>query len=170
VVVLSNFINLFLFHFTKLNQDYFFWCNLFIETILIALIYLENNESKILKKIVMLFLILSTLLFLFTFKLDLNDRFTFYGTFSRGALTILSITIIFERYLKSTYDSLFEDFTFNFSSAGLLFSGLQLYVMIFNNIIIVQLDYLFLYTWPIIQISSIIYYLLISRAIWKLKN
>ena len=169
-VVLSNLINLLLFHFTKLNQDCFFWCNIFFETVLIAFVFLENNDSKVLKKIIYAFFILSTLLFLFTFKLELSIRFTFYGTFSRAALTILSILLIIERYLKSTYDSLFDDYVFNFSSAVLIYCGLQLYVMIFNNIILNQLDKLFLYTWPIIQISSIIYYLLISRAIWKLKN
>lgn len=169
-IVISNLINSILFYLTNFNQDYFFWSNLFIETLLISLLFLIFFNNKFFKKILVVFIVLCVLTFIYSFQLDLMNRFTFYGTYSRITLSILSIFIIIERYFNSEFDSLFDDFIFNYSSAVLLYSGLQFYVMIFNDLIIEKLDSLFLFTWPIIQISSVLYYLILSRAIWKLKN
>jgi hypothetical protein len=169
-IFLANFINLILFHFTSINQDYFFWFNLLFETILIGLIFFTNYDTNWIKKILVGFLILSLVIFLISTRLELSNRFTFYGTYSRISITILSIIVLIQRYYNSQKCSLFEDFLFNFSSATIMYAGLQLYVIIFNNIIMDRFDDLFPYTWPIIQLSSIIHYFLIVRALWKLKN
>lgn len=169
-IALSNIINLLLFHFTNLNQDLFFWCNLYIETFIILLGFYFFVKTKLLKKIIIYVILFSTLMFIWTMKLEIGNRFTYYGTFSRIILTIMSILILVSQYLKSIHFSIFSDFTFNFSASVLIYCGLQLYVMVFNNIISEHYETLFIYTWPIIQISSILHYLTLSISIWKLKN
>lgn len=169
-IALSNIINLLLFHFSNINQDLFFLSNLFIETFIILLVYYSFVSSKSLKKIIIYVLLFSTLMFIWTMTLGIGNRFTYYGTYSRITLTIMSILIIISQYLKSIDFSLFSDFRFNFSASVLIYCGLQLYVLVFNNIISEHLETLFIYTWPIIQISSILHYLTLSISIWKLKN
>lgn len=171
VSVFSNLSNLILYHFTKIDQTSLFTLYISIQNCLLILILCKRKIFN--HYYLSFFYILLTLNFAFyiySLTFSPSERYNYFGTFSRIIMSILSIIIIIERYFKSKDDSLFDDFIFNLSISILLYNGLQLYVSFFNTIILERADELFLYTWPIVQISSIIYYLLISRAIWKLKN
>ncbi len=171
VIVFANISNLVFFHLTDIDQKYFFSFYLLIQNCLLILSFNELYNFKKFYKYSLYFIItLNVIFYLFSLNYSSLDSYNFYSTFSKTIMSILSIIFIIERYNNSNCDSLFEDFIFNLSISIILYNGLQLYVVFFNSIILERIDDLFLYTWPIVQISSILYYLLISRAIWKLKN
>jgi hypothetical protein len=169
--VIVNFLNLFLFHFTNLDQSNLFSLHILTEDCLIFLIFREIYKSHLLtRKLFMVIIISNIVFFLVLLSFSAIERLNIFSNFSTILMLFTSIVILIYTYKKSLCENLFDDFTFNFSIAILINNGLQLYISFFNSIILKRADDLFLYTWPIVQISSILYYLLISRAIWKLKN
>lgn len=171
VIVFANISNLVFFHLTDIDQKYFFSFYLLIQNCLLILSFNELYNFKKFYKYSLYFTItLNVIFYLFSLNYSSLDSYNFYSTFSKTIMSILSIIFIIERYNNSNCDSLFEDFIFNLSISIILYNGLQLYVVFFNSIILERIDDLFLYTWPIVQISLIVYYVLLTRAIWKLKN
>ncbi len=171
VIVFANISNLVFFHLTDIDQKYFFSFYLLIQNCLLILSFNElYNFKKFYKHSLYFTITLNLIFYLFSLNYSSLDSYNFYSTFSKTIMSILSIIFIIERYNNSNCDSLFEDFIFNLSISIILYNGLQLYVVFFNSIILERIDDLFLYTWPIVQISLIVYYVLLTRAIWKLKN
>jgi hypothetical protein len=171
ITAFSNLSNLILFYFTEFDQvNLFSLYMLFQNCFLILAFHKFYHFNRFYLNPFYILIILNIVFYLITLKYSPIDRYSYFGTYSKSIMSILSISIIIERYFKSKSISLFEDFIFNLSIAVVLYNGLQLYVAFFNSIILKHVDELFLYTWPIVQISSITYYLLITRAIWKLKN
>ncbi len=166
-----NLLNLVLFYFTDFDQINLFSIHNIIENCLIIFVFNSFEKEQFFKrKLSLAFITLNLSVFLFLLNFNPNDRFTYFSTFSILFMSFFSVVIIIDRYKNSHFDNLFDDFSFNLSIAILLYNGIQLYVIFFNSLILQNADQLFLNTWPIVQISSIIYYLLITRAIWKLKN
>jgi len=170
-LVVVNVLNLVLFYFTDFDQINLFSIHNLIEKCLIFLIFNKlKNRGFFNEKLSFSFIVINLGVFLFLLNHNANDRFNYFSTFSIIFMSLFSVLIIIDRYINSQFVNLFDDFSFNLSAAILLYNGLQLYVIFFNSLILQNADKLFLYTWPIVQISSILYYILISRAIWKLKN
>ncbi len=170
-LVIVNLLNLVLFYFTDIDQINLFSIHNLIENCLIFLIFNNlKNLGFFNEKLCFSIIIFNIGLFLFLLNYNANDRFNYFSTFSIVFMSLFSVLIIIDRFRNSQYVNLFDDFSFNLSTSILLYNGLQLYAIFFNSLILQNADKLFLYTWPIVQISSILYYLLISRAIWKLKN
>lgn len=168
-ILLINIINLVLFKFSNIDQNSLFSAHLLIELILIVLIfkhYSENNFAWFYN------FLLGLIIVVFVISLFYNPdvRFSMFGLFCKLLLSILSVVIIIIQYLKSQKESLINDSVFIFSSGVLIYNGIQIYITIFDNVIRNQGNDLFFMIWPIIQIGTIVYYLLISRSIWILKN
>jgi hypothetical protein len=168
-ILLINITNLVLFKFSNIDQNNLFSAHLLIELILIVLIYKEYSKMRFVRVYNLLFWLIICVFVLSLFYSP-EIRFSMFGLFCKLLLSFLSIFLIIIQYFKSQKDSLLNDSVFIFSSGVLIYNGIQIYITIFDNIIREQGNDLFFMIWPIIQIGTIIYYSLISRAIWILKN
>ena len=170
-LTVANLINLFLFLFTNINQNSLFSVHLYLTTFLILLTVNSIIVLNIFFRISIYFLLLlQTIIFIIFLQIEPENRFTYFGIYSNVLLSFVSVVVLFDRYNKSNHVSLFNDFGFNVYSAVLLYNGLQFYVLILNRIVRENVNELFLYTWPFIQVSSILYHLMLTRALWKLNN
>lgn len=169
--VVINLLNLFLFYYTNLDQTNLFSTHIFTENCLILLIFRETKKSNYLaSKLFFLLVLLNVVFFLSLFMYNSIERLVIFSLFSTLLMLLISITLLIQTYIKSQYENLLDDFLFNFSIAIIIYNGLQLYTSFFKSVILLKADELFLYSSFIVQVSSITCYLLITRAIWKLKN
>lgn len=168
-IFVVNFSTLLLYVFTQCNQNYLIFAHVFISGWLLLLLFkIWSKQNKTLINIILTINFFSFLNFIFDDNLDLS--LSYYSTIMNICFSILAIVGILQTYKYSTEISLFADRLFILSAAILLYCGLQNYVLIFESIIRSNQDQLFYYTWPIVQISSILYYILISLSIWKSKT
>lgn len=148
--------------------------HIFIETTIILLMFKEwNSNIKSIQKLCLIIIVINIILFFFfsfgsTFILQ--DTIGLYSFTVNLILSFLSLAMVIYLYFHSLYNSLLEDKLFIMSSALILYNGLQIYVSVFESTIRKDSGYLFLIIWPIVQLSTIIYHILITRTIWILKK
>jgi hypothetical protein len=169
-----NFLTLLLFLFTNYNQNNLFFWNTFVESILVMFAFkFWSKELNTLNRLSTLLIFVNVAIFgLFYIILDFKfeERLSFYTLVMNILLSFFSIYVVLENYKNSVYDSLLHDKLFVFASGLLLYNGLQVYVSMYDSVIRKDNYQLFLFTWPIVQISGIFYYILLSRVVWISKK
>ncbi len=170
-ILLVNFSNLIIFLFSKFDQINIFSIHVFFESTLLLFLFKEQLVlTELLRKFFSILVLIHIIFFTYVLTISPDERFTLFGAYSKILLSLIAVILIVLRYRIYEDDSLSNDFFFNISAAVLIYNGMQLYVVIFNSLFRFQLESLLIFTWPIIQLSTFIYHILISRAIWKLKN
>ncbi len=166
---LINVTNLLLYTFTNIDQNNLFSIHLFVELTLIILIFRVYSTAK-LRRFYNLLLFVIICVFGYSLSFSAEIRFSMFGLFCKLLLSFLSVFVIVNQYFKSEKDSLLIDGVFIFSSGVLIYNGIQIYITINYSLIKDQKFDLILMIWPIIQIGTVIYHTLISRALWILKS
>ncbi len=169
-----NFLTLLLFLFTNYNQNNLFFWNTFVESVLLMFAFnYWSKEKKVLQKLTTILIFVNVAIFvLFYMILDFKfeERLSFYTLAMNILLSFFSIYVVLDAYKNSIHDSLVKDKLFVFASGLLLYNGLQVYVSMYDSLIRKDDYQLFLMTWPIVQISTVFYYTLLSRVVWISKK
>jgi hypothetical protein len=151
----------------------FFW-NTFIESVLLMFAFnFWSNEKKVLHWFSLILIFVNCMIFvLFYLILDFKfeERLSFYTLVMNIILSFFSIYVVLDAYTNSKHDSLMNDKMFVFASGLLIYNGLQVYVSMYDSLIRKDDYQLFLMTWPIVQISTVFYYSLLSRVVWISKK
>jgi len=163
-----------LFLFSNYNKDSLIFWHVFISSLFLNFIYIKWGKAyKFFGYLNVLNILICVFVFVIIYSIDnwnIESKLSFYSTLLNFSFSLLSIYAIIVCYNNSQFDSLFKDKFFVLSAAILVYFGLQQYVISYETIIRKENDYLFFLTWPIIQISTILYHLLIAKSIWNLRN
>ena len=169
-----NFLTLLLFLFTNYNQNNLFFWTTFVESILLMFAFnYWAKDRKFLHWLTLSLIIVNCAIFVvFYVILDFKfeERLSFYTLVMNILLSFFSIYMVLDAYKNSIHQSLLNDKLFVFASGLLLYNGLQVYVSMYDSLIRKDDYQLFLFTWPIVQISTIFYYSLLSRVVWISKK
>lgn len=173
-IFLLNAVTLILFLFFKVNQNSLMFWHILIETSLISLILKgwmkERINITIMIALILLFNVTGFLFFYCSNALVEQVRLSMFSLVINILLALFSIFCIVYTYIFSNKESLIQDKIFILSSGILLYNGLQIYISVFESLIRSNLNDLFFFTWPIMQICTILYHISITRAVWILKS
>ncbi len=173
-LLVVNCLTFILFLYSKTNQDELILWHVFLSSLLLCQVFANwGKDFYIIKRLSWLasFIILTLFIFIKTANFsNLNSILCIYSSILNVVLSVLAIFSIVKSYVSSQHYSLFKDKLFLLSAATLVYYGLQLYVIAFESIIRSKINDLFFITWSIIQFSTILYHLILAKAIWTLKN
>ena len=169
-----NFLTLLLFLFTNYNQNNLFFWNTFVESILLMFAFnYWAKEKKFLNWLTTILIFVNVAIFVVYYVIldfKFEERLSFYTLVMNILLSFFSIYVVLDAYTSSKHDSLLNDKMFVFASGLLIYNGLQVYVSMYDSLIRKDDYQLFLMTWPIVQISTVFYYMLLSRVVWISKK
>jgi hypothetical protein len=168
------FINIFtlLIYFFELSflQIYIFGFHYLFELIMFSMFFLQKMQLK--NKFIFVTLLLFVLLFFsgliyFQGVVDLDK---YISVIVNVSIVVFSLHYIFGVYNENLVDNLLHDGVFLIASSLLFYHAVQFYFSFFESFIRSDKGSIFYYLWPIFQVSGILYYLIFSVALWKLKK
>jgi hypothetical protein len=165
-----NILSLLMFTFFKTDQSFLFGFHYISETIILSFLLTKSLLTK--RFLLLLCIILIGVIFNFFFLVYLGDfnADKFISITSNITLFIFSLNYILLLYNENIYDNLSDNGNFIIGTGVLFFAGIQYYFSLFESFIRSDTSIIFFYLWPIFQISGILYYLIFTYGLWKLKK
>lgn len=151
-------------------QEYFFGFHYFFENLLLMFLLFNYSVSRRKIFIISLSYLFS---FIYCFLLYYQNVFEFnkyIAIISNISLVIMSTNYIILNFNENNSSKIFKDGIMIIILGVLFFNAIQVYFSLFETFIRDKDGVIFFYLWPIFQISGIIYYIIFSIGLWKLRR
>ncbi len=140
-----------------------------ISSTIIFLIFIEFNDSKILKLIIKIFLMIFYIIVFF--ELSIHDPFKYLNNLSYKFSIFSFFALSFYNFFVLMNDTrilnLKESFNFLVTVSFFIYFGFLMFFSLFENLFISSKPELQFYVLPILHFTNLIYSILIALAIWR---
>ena len=138
---------------------------------LIFLLYKNEISARIVKTLCKALIVGYTLFFLFYFLLNFSKTIDVNIPYIPLIIIVLSLslTYLFDTFLKMEIPDLTKSFFFWINTGFMIYFGFSLFLHFFSEIVTQDID-IFMYTWPIQLISTILFNITILIGIWRTKQ
>lgn len=153
------------------NQDLLVNIYLILEFILIVIFYyslLSGFCFKLFFKLLIPIYLLVITISLQYFNIFENSLIL--NVFQKVTLLVLSLVYLFFLFKTSKHENLYESDFFWINTAVLIFNASTIYLSIFENFLRSNQSQMYYVLWPIFQVSGIVYFILFTIGLWKLKD
>ena len=167
-----NLIILLFYHYLTQYQDLVVNIYSIIEFILLMIFYFQIQEDRIFKR----FLIYIIPLFLgFSFYsfyiLKVNENYLILNLFEKIILFTTSLLYILRLYKYNQYKNLTYNTPYFYTIVSIMFyNASTFFISIFENFIRNDGTNVYMFLWPIFQISGILYYTFFAIGLWKQRD
>lgn len=154
----------------KFLQIYIFGFHYLFELTMFSMFFLQKMQLKnkfILVALLFFVLLVYSGLIYFQGVVDIDEYISVIVNIS---LVVFSLHYILGVYNENPLDNLLHDGVFLIASSLLFYHAVQFYFSFFESFIRSDKGSIFYYLWPIFQVSGMLYYLIFSVALWKLKK
>lgn len=165
-----NIISMIIFTFTENEQSVLIGIHYFFETIVLSIFFLKTLSRKQIALAVIFIITGSILNILITNYLGGFNISKYITIFSHTILFVLSLNFILLIYNQNLSRKLTDSGHFIIGTGVLFFTGIQYYFTLFESYVRLDSLDIYYYLWPIFQIAGILYYLIFTYGLWKLKK